>query len=163
MGAIAWWYYSIGILLLYRGNNPWQQAGFRVKRGQKGILKNLKKPVDKPGSLWYHIWALERGHEKSREEKAENRNLSGERKRPKKTWKKCLTNEIECGKIIKRSREGHKKVNQTRERRTLKIKQRDERRTRDFWEFRLEELQETEPKKSVKKKLDASKWALKRL
>ena len=38
-------------------------------------------------------------------------------------------------------------MNQTRGRRTLKIKQRDERRTRDFWEFRLEELQETEPKK----------------
>lgn len=60
-----------------------------------------------------------------------------------KNLKKGLTNETKCGKIVKRLRE------KLESERTLKIKQRDERRTRDFWEFLLEELQETEPKKSV--------------
>ena len=53
-------------------------------------------------------------HKRSRErarktsEKVENRNLTGERKRPQKNLKKCLTNELECDKIVRHSREERK-------------------------------------------------------
>ena len=66
-----------------------------------------------------------------------------EKRSSKKSRKKCLTNETECGKIVKRSREERngKRAEKLESRenprkieseRTLKIKQRDERRTRDF-------------------------------
>ena len=66
------------------------------------ISKNLKKGVDIWKRTRYNIWALERELESLKRTRWSGLTVN---EPVRKTWKKCLTNKTECGKIVKRSRE----------------------------------------------------------